>query len=169
MLQKFDDLKFLFKNKKHCVDVNKIIVLFLYFICSTCFFIDNAVVIMLLLASLNSCCNPWIYLVFSGNLISNLIPCDCSDKPKTSIDRLLCPCSQNRKLNSPRHKRKWTFRSADSYVDSRSTNVSGIRNEHIQAGSVIQNNGAILADVQEDDGVLNGKNDIKLNTYGTMR
>lgn len=32
-------------------------------------------VIMLLLASLNSCCNPWIYLAFSGNLINNLIPC----------------------------------------------------------------------------------------------
>lgn len=30
---------------------------------------------MLLLASLNSCCNPWIYLAFSGNLIKYLSPC----------------------------------------------------------------------------------------------
>ncbi len=30
---------------------------------------------MLLLASLNSCCNPWIYLAFSGNLIRYLSPC----------------------------------------------------------------------------------------------
>lgn len=31
--------------------------------------------IMLLLASLNSCCNPWIYLAFSGGLIKSSLPC----------------------------------------------------------------------------------------------
>ena len=29
-------------------------------------FADKALVIMILLASLNSCCNPWIYMAFSG-------------------------------------------------------------------------------------------------------
>nr|KAG5707676.1 hypothetical protein BaRGS_003251 [Batillaria attramentaria] len=35
---------------------------------------NKAVVIMILLGSLNSCCNPWIYLAFSGNLIRQLLP-----------------------------------------------------------------------------------------------
>ncbi|CAL1544323.1 unnamed protein product [Lymnaea stagnalis] len=47
---------------------------------------NHAVVIMVLLASLNSCCNPWIYLAFSGNLIRHICPmrpnsrnCCCCD------------------------------------------------------------------------------------------
>lgn len=33
-----------------------------------------------LLASLNSCCNPWIYMIFSGHLLSDFarsLPCCC--------------------------------------------------------------------------------------------
>lgn len=32
-------------------------------------------VVCLLLASLNSCCNPWIYMAFSGNLVRQILPC----------------------------------------------------------------------------------------------
>lgn len=37
--------------------------------------VGDAFVIFILLASLNSCCNPWIYMAFSGNLIQQFIPC----------------------------------------------------------------------------------------------
>ncbi|XP_071112233.1 cephalotocin receptor 2-like [Haliotis cracherodii] len=65
------------------------VVILAYLVCWSPFFIsqlwwlydesapmsNNSIVIMLLLASLNSCCNPWIYLAFSGNLIKYLSPC----------------------------------------------------------------------------------------------
>lgn len=28
-----------------------------------------------LLASLNSCCNPWIYMIFSGHLLQDFVHC----------------------------------------------------------------------------------------------
>ena len=63
-----------------------------------CFLSDDAVVIMLLLASLNSCCNPWIYLAFSGNMLSHLNPCRCKNNnvinsPYEGKLRHLCLCS----------------------------------------------------------------------------
>ncbi|XP_038565521.1 arg8-vasotocin receptor-like [Micropterus salmoides] len=39
---------------------------------------NAAVTLSALLASLNSCCNPWIYMIFSGNLLSDFassLPC----------------------------------------------------------------------------------------------
>lgn len=39
---------------------------------------NPAVTLSALLASLNSCCNPWIYMIFSGHLLSDffgLLPC----------------------------------------------------------------------------------------------
>ncbi|XP_063411228.1 cephalotocin receptor 2-like [Mytilus trossulus] len=59
---------------------------------------NDAVVIMLLLASLNSCCNPWIYLAFSGNMLSHLNPCKCKNNnvinsPYEGKLRHLCLCS----------------------------------------------------------------------------
>ncbi|XP_030006945.1 arg8-vasotocin receptor-like [Sphaeramia orbicularis] len=41
---------------------------------------NTAVTLSALLASLNSCCNPWIYMIFSGHLLSDfasILPC-CS-------------------------------------------------------------------------------------------
>ncbi|CAI5636445.1 arg8-vasotocin receptor [Oreochromis niloticus] len=41
---------------------------------------NAAVTLSALLASLNSCCNPWIYMIFSGNLLSDFarsLPCCC--------------------------------------------------------------------------------------------
>eukprot|EP00064_Thunnus_orientalis_P015634 superscaffoldBa00002937_g15689 len=41
---------------------------------------NAAVTLSALLASLNSCCNPWIYMIFSGHLLSDFagsLPC-CS-------------------------------------------------------------------------------------------
>ncbi|TNN84398.1 Isotocin receptor [Liparis tanakae] len=36
---------------------------------------DVAFIIAMLLASLNSCCNPWIYMFFAGHLFHNLMQC----------------------------------------------------------------------------------------------
>ncbi|XP_025114179.1 cephalotocin receptor 2-like [Pomacea canaliculata] len=51
---------------------------------------NKAVVIMALLGSLNSCCNPWIYLAFSGNLLRHLVPC-CRRRP-----HCCAPCTRSR-------------------------------------------------------------------------
>ncbi|ESO82082.1 hypothetical protein LOTGIDRAFT_52339, partial [Lottia gigantea] len=64
------------------------VVILAYIVCWSPFFVSqfwwlfdetaadsNALVIMIILASLNSCCNPWIYLAFSGNLLKHLLPC----------------------------------------------------------------------------------------------
>lgn len=55
---------------------------------------------MLLLASLNSCCNPWIYLVFSGNMISHLNPCRCNNNSTVEgkSTNCLCSCAESRGL-----------------------------------------------------------------------
>ena len=42
-----------------------------------CSFAATAMVIITLLASLNSCTNPWIYLCFSDNLHRQLTRCFC--------------------------------------------------------------------------------------------
>ena len=36
---------------------------------------DSTFVICLLLSSLNSCCNPWIYMAFSESLVQQIFPC----------------------------------------------------------------------------------------------
>ena len=54
---------------------------------------------MVLLSSLNSCCNPWIYLAFSGNLLRHLFPCllPCCSSPPAGNRALLL----NTPSNSP--------------------------------------------------------------------
>lgn len=37
--------------------------------------LDVAFIIAMLLASLNSCCNPWIYMFFAGHLFHDLMRC----------------------------------------------------------------------------------------------
>jgi hypothetical protein len=52
---------------------------YLIFLHSYVFVLDSALVIMILLASLNSCCNPWIYMAFSGSIsvrvLTSCFPC----------------------------------------------------------------------------------------------
>uniref|UniRef100_A0A087YFR7 Arginine vasopressin receptor 1Ab n=2 Tax=Poecilia TaxID=8080 RepID=A0A087YFR7_POEFO len=68
---------------------------------------NPAVTLSALLASLNSCCNPWIYMIFSGHLLSDflgLLPCcrrlrdrlrqqdsDSSIRRTTLLSRLQAP------------------------------------------------------------------------------
>ncbi|XP_034031908.1 arginine vasopressin receptor 1Aa [Thalassophryne amazonica] len=50
---------------------------------------ENAVVTLsALLASLNSCCNPWIYMIFSGHLLQDFVHCfSCRHKTNTDFKK----------------------------------------------------------------------------------
>lgn len=62
-------------------------------------FLDMAFIIAMLLASLNSCCNPWIYMFFAGHLFHDLMQCFfcCCRRYLTE-----CSCSCDQQC---RHKR----------------------------------------------------------------
>ncbi|XP_045179356.1 cephalotocin receptor 2-like [Mercenaria mercenaria] len=49
----------------------------------------SAIVIMILLASLNSCCNPWIYMAFSGSISFRVFSscCSCCGNQSTCSNR----------------------------------------------------------------------------------
>ncbi|XP_060062864.1 cephalotocin receptor 2-like [Ylistrum balloti] len=92
---------------------------------------NNALVIMLLLASLNSCCNPWIYLAFSGNVLQTLAPCKCTkmDLSETNGNKLcVCTCSEKQKKKQG-HKQKWTFRSTYSCDSTQSLRLTTYRKD----------------------------------------
>lgn len=47
---------------------------------------NTAVTLSALLASLNSCCNPWIYMIFSGHLLQDFVHCfSCWHKMSTDF------------------------------------------------------------------------------------
>ncbi|KAF3688563.1 [Arg8]-vasotocin receptor [Channa argus] len=49
---------------------------------------STAVTLSALLASLNSCCNPWIYMIFSGHLLHDFVHCfPCCHKTKTDTKK----------------------------------------------------------------------------------
>ncbi|XP_051874479.1 oxytocin receptor [Pristis pectinata] len=86
MLSRVSSVKIISRAKIRTVKMTFIIVL-AYIVCWTPFFIvqmwnvwdqeapqENwAFVITMLLASLNSCCNPWIYMFFTGRLFHDLV------------------------------------------------------------------------------------------------
>lgn len=49
---------------------------------------NAAVTLSALLASLNSCCNPWIYMLFSGHLLYDFLGCfPCWNKPQNTFHK----------------------------------------------------------------------------------
>ncbi|XP_029991516.1 arginine vasopressin receptor 1Aa [Sphaeramia orbicularis] len=47
---------------------------------------NTAVTLSALLASLNSCCNPWIYMIFSGHLLQDFVHCfSCCHKMNSNF------------------------------------------------------------------------------------
>ncbi|TNN67393.1 [Arg8]-vasotocin receptor [Liparis tanakae] len=49
---------------------------------------NTAVTLSALLASLNSCCNPWIYMIFSGHLLQDFVHClSCCFKMNTDFKK----------------------------------------------------------------------------------
>uniref|UniRef100_A0A8C0Y594 Arginine vasopressin receptor 1Ab n=2 Tax=Cyprinus carpio TaxID=7962 RepID=A0A8C0Y594_CYPCA len=50
---------------------------------------NAAVTLSALLASLNSCCNPWIYMLFSGHLLYDFLACfPCWNKPQNTLHKV---------------------------------------------------------------------------------
>lgn len=67
---------------------------------------NPAITITALLASLNSCCNPWIYMFFSGHLLQ-----DCIQS---------FPCCQNMKQTFNKEDSDSVSRRQTSYTNNRS-------------------------------------------------
>ncbi|XP_067854388.1 oxytocin receptor [Heptranchias perlo] len=102
MLSRVSSVKIISRAKIRTVKMTFVIVL-AYVVCWTPFFIvqmwtawdhdaprENwAFVIAMLLASLNSCCNPWIYMFFTGRLFHDL------------VQRFLCCSSRLTKTEQP--------------------------------------------------------------------
>uniref|UniRef100_A0AAY4E548 G-protein coupled receptors family 1 profile domain-containing protein n=1 Tax=Denticeps clupeoides TaxID=299321 RepID=A0AAY4E548_9TELE len=101
-LSRVSSVKLISKAKIRTVKMTFVIVL-AYIICWTPFFSVQMwsawdpqaprealpFIIAMLLASLNSCCNPWIYLLFAGHLFRDLmrrclrsVPCSCDRQPR---------------------------------------------------------------------------------------
>ncbi|XP_054472686.1 oxytocin receptor b [Anoplopoma fimbria] len=87
-LCRVSSVKLISKAKIRTVKMTFVVVL-AYIVCWTPFFFvqmwsawdpdapreDMAFIIAMLLASLNSCCNPWIYMFFAGHLFHDLMQC----------------------------------------------------------------------------------------------
>ncbi|XP_041673106.1 oxytocin receptor like [Cheilinus undulatus] len=87
-LSRVSSVRLISKAKIRTVKMTFVVVL-AYIVCWTPFFFvqmwsawdlaapreDVAFIITMLLASLNSCCNPWIYLFFGGHLFHDLMQC----------------------------------------------------------------------------------------------
>ncbi|KAG7493865.1 isotocin receptor-like [Solea senegalensis] len=114
-LSRVSSVRLISKAKIRTVKMTFVVVL-AYIVCWTPFFFvqmwsawdpaapreDVAFIIAMLLASLNSCCNPWIYMFFAGHLFHDWMQC------------LLCCCRQHLTDSSSscdkhcRHKRNST-------------------------------------------------------------
>ncbi|KAM4588490.1 oxytocin receptor b isoform 1-T2 [Odontesthes bonariensis] len=87
-LSRVSSVRLISKAKIRTVKMTFVVVL-AYIVCWTPFFFvqmwsawdpaapreDMAFIIAMLLASLNSCCNPWIYMFFAGHLFHDLMQC----------------------------------------------------------------------------------------------
>ncbi|XP_072438778.1 oxytocin receptor [Chiloscyllium punctatum] len=114
MLSRVSSVKIISRAKIRTVKMTFVIVL-AYMVCWTPFFVvqmwkvwdehapeENWLfVIAMLLASLNSCCNPWIYMFFTGRLFHDLVQrllCCCSpklSKPEQPVNELTCSKKSN--------------------------------------------------------------------------
>ncbi|XP_039972370.1 LOW QUALITY PROTEIN: oxytocin receptor like [Xiphias gladius] len=88
LLSRVSSVRLISKAKIRTVKMTFVVVL-AYMVCWTPFFFvqmwsawdpaapreDMAFIIAMLLASLNSCCNPWIYMFFAGHLFHDLMQC----------------------------------------------------------------------------------------------
>ncbi|XP_030632490.1 oxytocin receptor b [Chanos chanos] len=105
-LSRVSSVKLISKAKIRTVKMTFVIVV-AYIICWTPFFFVQmwsawdpkapreamAFIIAMLLASLNSCCNPWIYMFFAGHLFRDLM--------RTCLASLRCGCDQEPNRKSP--------------------------------------------------------------------
>ncbi|XP_074526741.1 oxytocin receptor b [Halichoeres trimaculatus] len=111
-LSRVSSVRLISKAKIRTVKMTFVVVL-AYIVCWTPFFFvqmwsawdpaapreEIAFIIAMLLASLNSCCNPWIYLFFAGHLFHDLMQCFfccCRQYPTASS----CSCERQCRLKS---------------------------------------------------------------------
>ncbi|XP_015248108.1 isotocin receptor-like [Cyprinodon tularosa] len=111
-LSRVSSVRLISKAKIRTVKMTFVVVI-AYIVCWTPFFFvqmwsawdpaapreDMAFIISMLLASLNSCCNPWIYMLFAGHLFHDLIKSFCCCCRNYVADSS-CQCNQE-----CRHKR----------------------------------------------------------------
>ncbi|KAM9860294.1 oxytocin receptor b [Aulostomus maculatus] len=110
-LSRVSSVRLISKAKIRTVKMTFVVVV-AYIVCWTPFFFvqmwsawdpaapreDMAFIITMLLASLNSCCNPWIYLFFAGHLFHDLMQCffcccrECLTSASSSSASSSCNC-----------------------------------------------------------------------------
>ncbi|CAG5980340.1 unnamed protein product [Menidia menidia] len=105
-LSRVSSVRLISKAKIRTVKMTFVVVL-AYIVCWTPFFFvqmwsawdpaapreDMAFIIAMLLASLNSCCNPWIYMFFAGHLFHDLMQCFLCCRREYLTDSS-CSCDQ---------------------------------------------------------------------------
>ncbi|XP_075893174.1 oxytocin receptor b [Nelusetta ayraudi] len=108
-LSRVSSVRLISKAKIRTVKMTFVVVV-AYIVCWTPFFFvqmwsawdpaapreDMAFIIAMLLASLNSCCNPWIYMFFAGHLFKDLVRCCFFCCPGRSPATSCCSCEQRR-------------------------------------------------------------------------
>lgn len=114
-LSRVSSVRLISKAKIRTVKMTFVVVL-AYIVCWTPFFFvqmwaawdpaapeeDAAFIITMLLASLNSCCNPWIYLFFAGHLFHDLTRCFCCCRQYLAPSSYSCDrhCTQKSNCSS---------------------------------------------------------------------
>ncbi|KAM4675116.1 LOW QUALITY PROTEIN: vasopressin V1a receptor [Discoglossus pictus] len=80
---------------------------------------NTVVTVTALLASLNSCCNPWIYMFFSGHLLQDFIHSfPCCKKLKQVLNKDDSDCSTRRSTSFTRIQTRSPTNSIDNWKDS---------------------------------------------------
>ncbi|KAM9409921.1 oxytocin receptor b [Pholidichthys leucotaenia] len=106
-LSRVSSVRLISKAKIRTVKITFVVVL-AYIVCWTPFFFvqmwsawdpaapreDMAFIIAMLLASLNSCCNPWIYMFFAGHLFRDVMRCFCCCCHRQYLTDSKCSCEQ---------------------------------------------------------------------------
>ncbi|XP_072002584.1 vasopressin V1a receptor [Engystomops pustulosus] len=80
---------------------------------------NMAVTVAALLASLNSCCNPWIYMFFSGHLLQDfIISIPCCRKFKQNVSKEDSDSSTRRQTSFTRIQSRSPTNSMDTWKES---------------------------------------------------
>lgn len=89
---------------------------------------NTAVTLSALLASLNSCCNPWIYMLFGGHLLYDFLRCfPCCRKLRNSIRNDSDSSLRRNTLLSKLPAACTPTNASDSWRDSQKTSQSVIQ------------------------------------------
>ncbi|KAM5171206.1 vasopressin V1a receptor [Mantella aurantiaca] len=86
---------------------------------------NTAVTVSALLASLNSCCNPWIYMFFSGHLLQDFIfSVLCCSRFKQTLNKEDSDSSTRRQTSFTRIQTRSPTHSTDTWKESPKSSIS---------------------------------------------